>query len=87
MKALISRETGEPKSVLTPEVIPTASLAAGEAQISTDLEVYTWPAFGLPCTSIKVHLKLRGPRQRNRRTRFPKIRSQAQTFSLPCPRK
>jgi NADPH:quinone reductase-like Zn-dependent oxidoreductase len=33
MKALIFRETGEPKSVLTMEVIPTPPLAAGEALV------------------------------------------------------
>ena len=33
MQALIFRETGEPKSVLTLEDIPTPPLAAGEALV------------------------------------------------------
>ena len=33
MKALIFRETGEPKSVLTMEEIPTPPLAPGEALV------------------------------------------------------
>jgi hypothetical protein len=38
-------------------------------------------AFGVPCSSLRVTHKLQGPKQRDRRTRFPKIRFQVRRFT------